>query len=101
MNAPYANSVYNTPWGNAGRNTLRDSDTNLANFQVSKDTNVTERVKTRFDASFLNVFNHPNYTSVDPYLDDAGLTQETTGFGIPSLWDGGARTIKFGLKVMF
>ena len=101
VNAPYANSIYNSPWGNLGRNTLRDSDSNLANFGIAKDTNVTERIKVHFAASFLNVFNHPNYGSVDPYLDDAGYLSEGTGFGIPSLWDGGHRTIKFGLKVLF
>ena len=101
VNGTYADSVYGQPWGNVGRNTFRDAATNRANFQVSKDTNITERVRVRFDTSFLNVFNHPNYSSVDPYLDDAGYTSETTGFGIPSLWDGGGRTIKFGLKIFF
>jgi hypothetical protein len=111
VNGAYANSVYNSPWGNVGRNTMRDAGINRANFQIAKVTNVTERVAVRFDASFLNVFNHPNFNSVDPYLDDAGLTSETTGFGIPSLWSGGlfpsngstgpGREIKFGLKVLF
>jgi hypothetical protein len=100
-NGAYADSVYGTPWGNMGRNTLRDSDTNLANFDILKTVKATERVRIEFHTAFLNVFNHPNYTSVDPYLDDAGLTSETTGFGIPSLWNGGARTVKFGLKIFF
>ena len=101
MNGAYADSVRNTPWGNAGRNTLRDSNTNDANFQISKDVKATERVKIRFDVSFLNVFNHPNYSSVDPEIDDAGVTQEEYGFALPSLWPGGNRTVKFGLKIFF
>jgi hypothetical protein len=101
VNGAYADSVYDTPWGNVGRNTLRNAATNWANFQISKDTKVTERVKARFDAAFLNVFTHPNYSSIGPILDDAGYTQEGTGFGIPSLWSGGNRTIKFGLKISF
>lgn len=100
-NGAYADSVYQTPWGSMGRNTLRDSDTNLANFDIMKSIKVTERWSVQFHTAFLNVLNHPNFTSVDPELDDAGLTQETTGFGIPSLWSGGARTIKFGLKILF
>jgi hypothetical protein len=101
VNAPYADTVNKEPWGNVARNTLRDARTNSANFQLTKETNVTERVKVRFETSFLNVFNHPNFGSVDPYLDDAGYTQEGTGFGIPSLTSGGNRTIKFGLKILF
>src|SRR5208283_5412822 len=55
VNGAYADSVFNTPWGTAGRNTLRDAATNHANFQIAKDTQVTERVKIRFDTVFLNV----------------------------------------------
>ena len=58
VNGAYADTVRNTPWGNVGRNTLRDAITNLGNFQIAKDTKVSERVKVRFDAAFLNVFNH-------------------------------------------
>lgn len=112
VNGVYADTVHNSPWGNVGRNTLRDAGTNIGNVQFFKETMATERVKVRFDVSFLNVFNHPNFNSVDPYLDDAGYAEETTGFGIPSLWSGGlfpgpggstgpGREIKFGLKVLF
>jgi hypothetical protein len=100
-NGAYADSYYGTPWGSMGRNTLRDANTNLANFDITKNVKIAERWKVEFHTAFLNVFNHPNYSSVDPYLDDAGYTQETTGFGVPSLWNGGSRTIKFGLKILF
>jgi len=49
----------------------------------------------------VNVFNHPNFLSVDPFIDDAGLTSFETGFGTPSLFDGGPRTITFEVKVFF
>ena len=58
----------------------------------------------------LNVFNHPNFTSVDPFLDDAGLHSEGTGFGIPALTSGGlqngtvgapGRKISFGVKLLW
>ena len=111
-NGAFADTVHNTPWGNVGRNTLRDAGTNFGSFEIAKETRVTERVRIRFDTSFLNVFNHPNFNSVDPFIDDAGFTQENTGFGIPSLWSGGlfpgaggstapGREIKFGLKVLY
>jgi hypothetical protein len=101
VNGAYADTVRNTPWGNVGRNTLRDAITNSGNLQVGKDTKVTERVKVRFDANFLNVFNHPNFSTINPYIDNAGYTGEGSGFGVPSLTSGGARTINFGLKILF
>jgi len=101
VNGAYADTLYGTPWGNVGRNTLRDARTNTANFNLAKNIKVTERVNIQFHTAFLNVFNHPNFSSVDSYLDDAGYLDEGTGFGIPSLTSGGSRTIKFGLKILF
>ncbi|HMD99229.1 MAG TPA: TonB-dependent receptor [Terriglobia bacterium] len=108
VNGPQSASVHATPYGDVGRNTLRDSITNTGNFSIYKYTNVTERIKVRFDATFLNVFNHPSFTTIDPFLDDAGVTQEAYGFAIPSLQSGGdlsgtggQRQIKFGLRVEF
>lgn len=101
VNGAYADSVYNTPWGSMGRNTLRDAATNRANFDILKNVKVSERVRVEFHTAFLNVFNHPNFSTIDPVIDDAGYLQEATGFGIPSLTNGGNRTIKFGLKILF
>jgi hypothetical protein len=101
VNGAYADSVYGEPWGTAARNSLRDAPINQGNFQLTKETNVTERVKIRFHAAFQNVFNHPNFSSVDPFIEDAGQTSEGVGFATPSLFSGGSRLIKFGLKVMF
>jgi len=101
VNGPTAESIAGTPFGNVPRNSERDYQTNSANFSVYKFIKVTERVKVRFDTTFLNVFNHPNFGSVDAFLDDAGALQEGTGFGIPSLTSGGNRQIKFGLRVEF
>jgi hypothetical protein len=56
----------------------------------------------------LNAFNHSNYSSVDPFLDDAGLSSFETGFGTPSVFPSngtgssvGKRQILFGAKVNF
>jgi Carboxypeptidase regulatory-like domain len=101
VNGGTADAYYNTPWGTANRNSLRDAKTNSGNFSIQKDTRISERFKVRFDVNFLNVFNHPNFSSVDPFLDDAGLTSEETGFALPSLYPGGVRNIKFDLKLFF
>ncbi len=101
VNGPQSASNNGTPFGNVGRNTLRDSITNRGDFSIFKTTNITERVKVRFDATFVNVFNHPNFTTIDPYIDDAGVLQEAYGFAVANLNDGGRRRIKFGLRVEF
>jgi hypothetical protein len=61
----------------------------------------------------LNVFNHPNYYSIDPFIDNAGLRSEGTGFADPTVFSGGltpnngatpgipGRKIAFGLKISF
>ena len=100
-NGQTADSIYGTPFGNVARNSARDYQTNTANFSVMKDTQVTERVRAQFRMDMVNVFNHPNFLSVDPFTDDAGLTSFGTGFGTPSLFDGGNRTITFEVKVFF
>ena len=105
VNGAQAQAFFGTPFGNVGRNTLRESITNSANFSVYKYIKVTEGVKVRFDTTFINVFNHPNFGAItpgiDPYLDDAGLLSEGTGFATPSLESGGNRNITFGLRVEF
>jgi Carboxypeptidase regulatory-like domain len=112
-NGPEANTVFGTPYGNAGRNTLRDYQTNFGNFGISKTTKVTERVSVRFHMDMLNVFNHPNYQSIDPFVDDAGFIGEATGFALPQVFTGstlasntdstsmGQRAIRFGLRIEF
>lgn len=101
VNGPTAETIYGSPFGNVPRNNERDYYVNSVNFAVYKYIKVTERVKVRFDTTFLNAFNHPNFTSVDAFLDDAGNLQEGTGFGIPNLTSGGNRQIKFGLRIEF
>ena len=109
VNGPEANSVFNTPYGNAGRNTLRDYQTNIANFALYKTVVATERVRVQFHVEMENVFNHPNFYSIDPFVDDAGFATEGTGFALPSLFSGanpftlsqGQRHVRFGLKILF
>jgi hypothetical protein len=101
VNGPTSEGVYGTPFGNAGRNTLRDAMTNSANFSVYKYIKVTESVRVRFDTTLRNVFNHPNFGSIDPFVDDAGVLDEEYGFANPSLQDGGRRYISLGLRIEF
>jgi hypothetical protein len=105
VNAAQAQTLFGTPFGNVGRNTLFEAITDTAHFSVYKYIKVTERVKVRSDTTYITVFNHPNFGAVtpgiDPYLDDAGLASEGTGFATPSVESGGNRNITFGLRVEF
>lgn len=110
-NTRTANTVFGSPFGNVGRNVLNDAMTNIGNFELFKTVSVKERLKVTWHMSMLNVFNHPNFFSVDPFVDDAGLAQEGSGFANPSLTSGGirgggatgnpGRSIRFGLKIAF
>jgi Carboxypeptidase regulatory-like domain len=81
VNSLTSQSVFGTPFGNAGRNIVTDAITNTANFAVIKRFKFNERASFEFRADALNVLNHPNYSSIDPFLEDAGFHTPFTGFG--------------------
>ncbi len=78
-NTNEAQIIAGTPYGNAGRNILRDYKTNSASFQLAKTVNWGERVRIIWHMSMVNVFNHPNYGSIDPFLEDAGFVGGLAG----------------------
>lgn len=98
VNGAEAQKLFDRPYGNAGRNSLRDAITNLGNFALIKTTRFRERANLEWHITMLNVFNHSNYSSVDPFVDDAGLYSLGVGFATPSVSYGGTRTILFGVK---
>lgn len=97
VNAQYAQTVFGTPFGNVPRNAGRDFWTNSANAMIFKNTKIRERLTAEFNVSLDNVFNHPNYSSVDSWIDDAGFQGEGNGFGDPTLTSGGIRVIRLHL----
>jgi hypothetical protein len=62
---------------------------------------LSESLTLQFHTDFLNALNHPNYSSVDPFIDDAGRAAEATGFANPHLFGFSHRTISFGAKLFF
>lgn len=100
-NTMTAAAFFGSPFGNAGRNTLRDGHTNLLNFSAFKVTKLSESLTLQLHTDFLNALNHPNYSSVDPFIDDAGRAAEATGFANPHLFGFSHRTISFGAKLFF
>jgi len=100
--------VFGTPFGNVARNLNTDAITNTANLSVFKRIKLSERVNFEFHATALNLLNHPNFQSVDPFVEDAGLATAGTGFGDPSVTNtvvpgsnGSTRRISFGGKISF
>jgi hypothetical protein len=100
-NTMTAVAFFGSPFGNVGRNTLRDGHTNLLNFSAFKVTKLSEYLTLQLHTDFLNALNHPNYSSVDPFIDDAGLAAEATGFANPHLFGLSHRAISFGAKLFF
>ena len=98
VNGAEAQSVFNGPYGNAARNSLRDAIINSGNFALIKTVRLSERTSLQWHMTMLNVFNHPNYYSVDPFVDNAGLFSYGMGFATPSVNDSTVRQILFGIK---
>jgi len=99
VNGAEAQIVFDHPYGSAGRNSLRNARTNIGNFALIKTIRLHESVNLQWHMTLLNVFNHPNYSSVDPFVDNAGLYGLGLGFATPSVTYGGNRTILFGIKL--
>jgi hypothetical protein len=104
-NGAEAQTVFGTPFGNAGRNSLKDGKTNISNIGIVKSFKINERSTVQFRTTLLNAFNHSNYSSVDPFIEDAGISSFETGFATPSVFPNGGgfgrRQIFFGAKVNF
>jgi hypothetical protein len=84
-NTGIAQTMFGTPFGNAARNSLRDAPSNIANFSVFRNVKFNERASLQFRATAENVFNHANFATVVPDIENAGLAGFGTGFATPSL----------------
>jgi carboxypeptidase family protein len=107
INGGEAQSIFGTPFGNVPRNPTQDAISNIGNLALFKNIKLGEHASFEFHTTFQNVFNHSNFSSIDPVLEDAGLTGAFTGFGdptqTPSVNTGAppTRRIFFGGKVTF
>ncbi len=95
-NTGRAQTLFGTPFGNVGRNTVRDAKTNIVNMAVSKRFKISEKTSFEVHATALNALNHFNFSSVDPVLADAGNTGSGNGFGDPSLTGANGRRLLIG-----
>jgi hypothetical protein len=96
INSQTSQSVFGTPFGNAPRNVVANAITNLGSFAIMKNFKLGEHTSFEFRSTLLNAFNHPNFTSVDPFVDDAGLHGAFNGFGDVTQTPSISRRIIFG-----
>jgi hypothetical protein len=101
VNSGQAQTLFGTPYGNTPRNVAQDAITNIVNMGVIKKIKLSEKASFEFRATMLNAFNHSAFASVDPFLEDAGLSQQGTGFGDPTLSNTPQRRIIFRGKITF
>jgi hypothetical protein len=87
INTKIAQQLFGTPFGNVGRNTVRDARTNVGNLTVFKRFKFGERISFEMHATASNVLNHYNFSGIDPVLANAGLVGNGLGFGDPSVTD--------------
>ena len=95
------------PLGNAPRNFVRGFEAWQMDLAVRRDFPIHERLKLQFRAEAFNVFNHPNFGSMNPFFGESTFGQATStlanslGILSPLYQMGGPRSMQFALKVVF
>ena len=94
--------------GNLGRNELRAFGAWQQDLAVRREFVVQGGVKLQFRAEGFNIFNHPNFGSIQRTLTAANFGQATQmlntslGGGLSPLYQiGGPRSFQFALKMIF
>jgi carboxypeptidase family protein len=111
-NGAVSDAIFGTPFGNAGRNMLRDFHTDIGNFSLYKNFRFSERATVQWHMTMNNVFNHPNYGNtspgINPFIENAGVPGYQTTFATPQVESNatfscpaGTRCIFFGVKVLY
>jgi hypothetical protein len=110
INSTTSQAVFGTPFG-ARRNLSQDAPSNIASVALFKNIKFKERASLEFSSAVINVFNHANFQSIDPFAENAGIPldqqQQLVGFGDPRVSNTvignalGTRIIKVGLTFRF
>ena len=101
VNSKIAQQVFGTPFGNVARNGLRDAIGNIANASIFKTFNLGEHAKFDMHLTMNNAFNHYNFTSINPNMENAGVGTFGTDFANPSVTSASGRTVWIGGRVTF
>jgi len=111
FNGPGSAKIFNTPFGNAARNSLRGPMLNQLNMGLFKNIKVYERLTVQLRGEAFNVLNHPNpgygvngtnngagYLP-DFFTEDAGL--EGSAFAEPKDIQLARRIVQVGIRIIF
>jgi len=96
-----------TSAGDAPRNFARGFRAWQEDLAIRREFPIHERLKLQLRAEAFNVFNHPNFGSIDPNFGSSTFGQATatlaTSLGVlsPLYQMGGPRSMQFALKIIF
>jgi Carboxypeptidase regulatory-like domain len=82
INMHTAQSVFGTPFGNVARNPEVDAPSNRLDASIFKNLKLGEKGNFEMRLSAINALNHFNYSSIDPNMEDAGLSTIPSLFGV-------------------
>ncbi len=94
-------------FGDAPRNFARGFGAWQLDMAIRRDFPIAERLKLQFRAEAFNIFNHPNFGTVDPHFGSTTFGQATatlaSSLGVlnPLYQMGGPRSMQFALKIVF
>jgi hypothetical protein len=104
---PNAFTAVNSGLGDTPRNFARLFGAWQMDLAVRRDFPIHERLKLQFRAEAFNIFNHPNFGTVNPNFGESTFGQATatlaSSLGIlsPLYQMGGPRSMQFALKFIF
>lgn len=97
--------------GSLGRNTERSPGTNTFDINIQKTTRLSENTRIQFRTEFFNVFNNPQFTqgSISPFTPVGGTIGSNVAVTAAGRFlnpdtptsDGGGRTIRYQIKLIF
>ena len=93
--------------GNLGRNQIRALPLSQVNLALRREFKIVEKATLQFRAEAFNIFNHPNFGTIQTSLSAANFGQATNMLnrqlgGINQLYQmGGPRSIQFAIRVGF
>jgi hypothetical protein len=104
---PNAFASVTSGYGDAPRNFTRGFDAVQMDLAVRRDFPIHERLKLQFRTEAFNIFNHPNFGTINPMLGQNTFGQATaslaSSLGVlsPLYQQGGPRSMQFALKLVF
>jgi len=104
---PNAFTAPSTGLGDAPRNFVRGFGAWQMDMAIRRDFPIYERLKLQFRAETFNIFNHPNFGTINANFGQAAFGQATAtlanslGVLSPLYQMGGPRSMQFALKLTF